>query len=60
MVVNITVDSTLGKGTEFSVICPATEKIYRDTLTAIHDGLTSQSLINQFAQRDWRTCPRLF
>ncbi|MCD8499547.1 MAG: cell wall metabolism sensor histidine kinase WalK [Clostridiales bacterium] len=54
----ITVDSTLGKGTEFSVILPSAEKIYRDTLTAIHDGLTSQSLINQFAQRDLEDCAR--
>ncbi|NCB00093.1 MAG: hypothetical protein EOM08_09765 [Clostridia bacterium] len=52
----ITVDSTLGKGTEFSVILPSAQKIYRDTLTAIHDGLSNQSLINQSAMLDLEDC----
>jgi len=52
----ITVDSTLGKGTEFSVILPSAQKVYRDTLTAIHDGLANQSLMHQSAMHDLEDC----
>jgi len=48
----ITVDSTLGKGTEFSVILPSAQKVYRDTLMAIHDGLPNQGLMHQCARHD--------
>jgi signal transduction histidine kinase len=48
----ITVDSTLGKGTEFSVIIPSARKVFRDTLTAIHDGVTSFDLLHQSAASD--------
>ena len=48
----ITVDSTLGKGTEFSVIIPSARKVYRDTLTAIHDGVSVLDLLHQSAAGD--------
>ncbi len=48
----IAVDSTLGKGTEFSVIIPSARKVFRDTLTAIHDGVNSFDLLHQSAAGD--------
>lgn len=48
----ISVDSTLGKGTEFSVIIPSAQKVFHDTLTAIHDGVTNHDLLHQSAVSD--------
>ena len=48
----IAVDSTLGKGTEFSVILPSAQKVFRDTLTALRDGQVQQDLLHQSALDD--------
>ncbi|MDD2533441.1 MAG: ATP-binding protein [Eubacteriales bacterium] len=48
----IAVDSTLGKGTEFSVILPSAQKVFRDTLNTLRDGETNQDLLHQSALLD--------
>ncbi len=51
----ITVDSTLGKGTEFSVILPSARKCLPGTLTAILMD-QSQDLLHQSALNELEEC----
>ncbi len=48
----IAVDSTLGKGTEFSVILPSAQKVFRDTLTALRDEQNQPDILHQSALND--------
>lgn len=52
----ISVDSTLGKGTEFAVILPSARKVFRDTLTAMHDGVSQPDLLHRSAAADLQDC----
>jgi two-component system sensor histidine kinase VicK len=50
----LSVDSTLGKGTEFALILPSARKVFRDTLNALSDGVSNQDLLHQSAVVDLR------